>query len=129
MTRANNGQRPGPYRSRRGFLLGVCHGLADYAGISVLWVRLAVIALFLITGFWPTLLAYVIAALVMKKAPVITFTCESDREFYESYAMNKRRALHRLQRLHKSLTRRLERIEGVVTGKDYDWEQRLKSRD
>lgn len=126
MTRTKNGQRSGPYRSRHGFLLGVCRGLADYSGISVFWVRLATIALFLVTGFWPTLLVYVIGALVMKKAPVITFTCESDREFYESYAMNKRRALHRMQRLHQSLTRRLERIEAVVTGKDFDWDQRIQ---
>ncbi len=126
MTHSRNGGRAGPYRSRHGVLLGVCRGLADYTDVSLFWVRLGVVALFVFTGFWPTMLLYVIAALLMKKEPVVRYTCESDREFYESYAMNRRRALHRLQRLHESLMRRIQRIEAVVTGKDYDWKRRMR---
>jgi len=126
MTNPGEGPRPGPYRSRQGWLLGVCRGLADYAGISATWVRLAAVALFLVTGFWPTLLVYVIGALLMKKAPALAFTSESDREFYDSYAMNRRRALARLQRLHRSLMRRIQRIESVVTGRDFDWDRRMR---
>lgn len=125
MTGTPGNRRAGPYRSRRGVLLGVCRGIADYAGIGAVWVRLAAVALFVVTGFWPTLLAYVLGAVLMKKAPVLTFTGEAEREFYESYAVNKRRAPHRLQRTHSSLTRRIERMEAVVTGKDFDWDRRI----
>jgi len=65
-------------------------------------------------------------SLLMKKAPALAFTSESDREFYDSYAMNRRRALARLQRLHRSLMRRIQRIESVVTGRDFDWDRRMR---
>jgi phage shock protein C len=61
--------RRGLYRSRDGILAGVCAGLADYFDLSVFWVRVIVVIGFLITGFWPVGVAYIIAAFMMKKEP------------------------------------------------------------
>ncbi len=59
----------GLYRSRDGILCGVCAGIAEFFDVSVFWTRAAVVGCFLITGFWPTVVLYGIAALVMKKDP------------------------------------------------------------
>jgi len=35
-------------------------------------------------------------------------------------------ALHRLKRTFDNLDRRIQRIESIVTARDYDWERRLR---
>lgn len=59
----------GLYRSRNGILAGVCAGLAEYFDFSVFWTRIIVVAAFILTGIWPVGIAYLIAALMMKKEP------------------------------------------------------------
>ena len=61
--------RRGLYRSRDGILAGVCAGLADYFDFSVGWTRLLAVIAFVCTGFWPIGVAYIVAALMMKKEP------------------------------------------------------------
>ena len=62
--------RRGLYRSRDGVLLGVCRGVAEYFDLSVFWVRMAVVIVFLLSGFWPVLGIYLAAALLMRPSPV-----------------------------------------------------------
>ena len=62
-------RRGGLYRSRDGILAGVCAGIADHFDLSVGWTRLIVLVAFFLTGFWPVGVAYIIAALMMKKEP------------------------------------------------------------
>jgi phage shock protein C len=57
------------YRNpRRGWIAGVCAGIADYFGLSAGLVRLLTVVL-MIAFTLPTLLAYVIAALVLERRP------------------------------------------------------------
>jgi len=114
-----------PYRSRNGILFGVCRGLAEYWGVSVGGLRACAVLLLLFTGFWPVVIAYVIAALVMKPAPVVPITTEADAEFYNSFTSSKKMALHRLKRSFDNLDRRIQRIESIVTAKEYDWDRRM----
>ncbi len=68
------------YRSRRGILFGVCRGLAEHFGLSVFWVRIAVLLVFVFTGFWPIGVIYIIAGLLLKPAPVVPLQNPADRE-------------------------------------------------
>ena len=115
----------GLYRSRRGLICGVCRGIAEYFDISVFWTRFAVIILFFVTGVWPLLGLYVLAALLMKPEPVVPFNSEADREFYDSYANSRSQALSRLKRTFESLEQRLRRLEDIITTKEYDWDRRM----
>ena len=45
----------GFYRSRKGIILGVCRGIAEYFDFSIFWTRIIAVALLLISGFWPVL--------------------------------------------------------------------------
>ena len=126
MKHARNERRRGLYRSRRGIILGVCRGLAEYLDASVFWVRMGVVALLFLTGLWPTVAVYVVAALIMKKEPVVAFASESEWEFYDSYANSRTRALHRLRRIYERLDRRIQRVESRVTAKDFDWDRRMR---
>ncbi|MDP6439600.1 MAG: PspC domain-containing protein [Candidatus Brocadiia bacterium] len=106
-------------------ILGVCRGITEYADVSVFWVRLGAVALLVMSGVWPMVVVYVLAALLMKKEPVVTFSSDFDREFYESYASNRTLALRRLNRIYQRLDRRIQRIESTVTARGFDWDQRL----
>ena len=108
-------------------LLGVCRGLADYFDFSVIWIRILVVAAFIFTGFWPVGVLYLVAALIMKPAPVITPASDAEEEFYHSYTDSRSMALGRLKRTFDNLERRLQRMEDVVTSKDFDWEHRVNN--
>jgi phage shock protein C len=121
----NANKRGSIYRSRRGLVFGVCKGIAHYFGISVFWFRVLVIILALITGIWPVLGLYVLAALIIKPEPVKPLQDLDEEEFYLSYSMSRTMALHRLKRKFEGLDRRIRRLEDVVTSREYDWDRRF----
>lgn len=113
------------YRSRSGMICGVCKGFAQYYGFDVTWTRIGAIVLASMTAFWPCVIAYVIAAMVMKPEPVLPLESEEDEEFYNSYSGSRTMALHRLKRTYDNLNRRIQRLESAVTARDFDWDERL----
>jgi phage shock protein C len=50
-------------------LFGVCQGVGDYFDISANGIRALLVIALICTGFFPVGLAYLVAALVMKKEP------------------------------------------------------------
>jgi phage shock protein C len=117
----------GLYRSRNGIILGVFKGLAQYFDFSVGWLRTIGVIVFLFSGFWPVVVLYLLAALIMKQAPVIPLDSLDEKEFYDSYTHSRKGAVNRLKRRYENLNRRIQRMEDVVTGREFDWEQRLNS--
>lgn len=108
-------------------IFGVCRGIAEHLDFSVPGLRILTVIATLLTGLWPGVFAYIIAALVMKPEPVIPFDSDSDAEFYNSYSANRGMALSRLKDTFDNLDRRIQRIESIVTSADYDWDERLKN--
>lgn len=127
MSTYNESHRSGPYRSRNGMFFGVCRGFADYFDFSVAWMRIICVAAFIFTGFYPVAIAYIVAALVMKPEPVLPLENDGDREFYNSYTTSRPMALSRLKSTFESLDKRIQRMENIVTAREYDWDQRLRN--
>lgn len=113
------------YRARNGKIFGVCEGLARYFDINLTALRILTIIAAIMTGFWPVLIAYVVAGLVMKLEPVMPLESEAEAEFYNSYTGSRTLALHRLKETYDRLDRRIQRMESIVTARDYDWDRRL----
>jgi phage shock protein C len=105
--------------------LGVCKGIAEFLDFSEFWTRVTVLALMIFTGIWPILGLYFLAALIMKPKPVLPLQSEEDQEFYNSYVNSRGMALRRLKRASDALDRRMQRMEDIVTAKEFDWERRL----
>jgi phage shock protein C len=105
----------------------VCKGLAEHFDFPVLWMRVIACVLLIISGIWPMVIVYFVAALLMKPEPILPLETESEQEFYNSYATSRRAALHRLKRTYDNLNRRVQRMEDIVTDREYDWERRLNS--
>ncbi len=126
MTRYYNKQG-GIYRSRDGVFLGVCKGVADYFDFSVFWVRIALVIVFIFSGFWPMIGVYLVAAFFMRPEPVRPIASEGEQEFYDSYVHSPRSAAQRLKKKFHDLDRRIRRMEDKVTGREYEWEKRFNS--
>jgi phage shock protein C len=114
------------YRSRRGWFLGVCQGLADYSGIGVGWIRLAVFLVVLATWFLPVFLVYVVVGICLKPEPVIRPSSVGEWEFYNGYVAQRQVSLAHLKQKFDDLDRRARRVEDVVTARGFSWEQRLQ---
>jgi len=119
--------RKGFYRSRNGLIMGVCRGIAEYFDVSVFWTRVITFMIFLFSGFWPVVVLYFVAALVMKPEPVIPIQDEGQQEFYDSYVHSRRSAADRIKRRYQNLERRFQRMEDLVTTREFDWDSRLNS--
>jgi phage shock protein C len=118
--------RGGIYRSRDGVIFGVCRGLAEHFDFSVFWARAIAIVFLLVSGFWPAIGLYLIATLLMKPAPVVPLKTEAEQEFYDSYTHSRRMAARRLKRRFENLERRLQRMEHIVTTREFDWESKIE---
>jgi len=122
-----NSTRPGFYRSRDGVILGVCKGIADYFDIRVFWVRIIVVISLLLSGLWPVLGIYLVAALLMKPEPAQSFANDDERNFYNSYAHAPHSAAQRLKKKFNDLDRRIRRMEDSVVGREHEWERKFNS--
>ena len=127
MRKHDRTSRNGIYRSRNGIIFGVCRGLADYFDFSVFWSRAIAIIFFIVSGFWPAIGLYLVAAVLMKPAPVIPLATEAEKEFYDSYTNSRHLAAQRIKRRYENLEKRLQRMEHIVTAREFDWDERLRN--
>ena len=119
--------RRGIYRSRNGAIFGVCRGMAEHFDFSVLWARAIAVIFLLFTGFWPAIGLYLIAALLMKPAPVIPIKNEAEQEFYDSYTSSRHLAALRIKKRYENLENRIRRMEHIVTTREFDWDEKLNT--
>lgn len=119
--------RGGIYRSRNGAIFGVCRGMAEHFDFSVLWARTIAVIFLLFTGFWPAIGLYLIAALLMKPAPVIPIKNEAEQEFYDSYTSSRHLAALRIKKRYENLENRIRRMEHIVTTREFDWDEKLNT--
>jgi len=71
---------------------GVCSGIADYTGIEVIWVRIAMILLTLAGGFPWTLIAYALVAWMADDKPVDLYQDRADQKFWQGVRSNPTRS-------------------------------------
>ena len=78
----DQGPLRGMYRDREnGWIFGVCAGLAEFMNFRTCTVRvIAVICL--VIFFWPTVLIYVAATLLIKEKPLIYSGRQAEYEFW-----------------------------------------------
>ncbi len=117
----------GLYRSRNGLILGVCRGIAEYFDFSVFWTRAIVLIVLFFSGLWPIMALYFIAALLMKPEPIMPIENDDQQEFYNSYIYSRKGATDRLKRRYENLERRIQRMEHMVTTKEFNWDRKLNT--
>nr|QOL00390.1 phage shock protein C [uncultured organism] len=109
---------PGPtglYRDpAHGRIAGVCAGLANYFGVSIGGMRLAVIVLGFVF-FGPVLFGYILLAVLLPRRPAFLFKDPDDEAFWHSVARRPADTVGGLARRFRALDDRLARMERRVT--------------
>ena len=107
------------YRNpKRGWIAGVCAGLADYFGLSPGLVRLVTL-ICLIAFTLPTLVAYVIAAMVLERRPEAMHASREEEAFWRSVRLEPSRTARDLARKFQDMERRLRAAEAKVTSSEF----------
>lgn len=97
---------------------GVCSGIADYTGIEVMWVRIAMILLTLAGGFPWTLIAYWLIAWMAEPKPSGLYQDRADQKFWQGVRANPTRSTAEVRAKFRDLDRRLADIELHYTSRN-----------
>lgn len=116
----------GPFRADDGVIFGVCKGLANYFGWSVGIVRLLVIISSLFLFFWPTIILYLVAAMIMSPEPAEDLKTQEERDIWLHTQLDPEAAMEQLGRRAASVEKRMRRLEDYVTSKEYTWARKSK---
>lgn len=94
---------------------GVCAGIADYTGLDVTVVRIAMVVLTFLTGPW-TFLAYFLTMWMAPKKPVELYErTPEDKKFWQGVRANPRRTARDVRSRFRDIDRRLADVETYVT--------------
>lgn len=104
------------YRDKRnGKWLGVCAGIADYTGIDVTLVRIAVVLL-TILGSGATIIAYIAAAMIAPDKPLeLANTTPEQEKFWQGVRASPKRTVRDVRAKFRELDRRMADVEIYVT--------------
>lgn len=124
---SNNGRRF--YRDkRRGWLGGVCAGLANYWGMPVFIVRLLAL-LALCSPLLPFLvIAYVIMSITVPAEPDDLYPSPEARNFYQAAHREPMTTIGQVRHQMRTLEQRLRKLETYVTSTEFEFDQGLRER-
>ena len=113
-------------RASDGMLLGVCKGIAQSRNLPVFAVRLAVVALTMVTGFGPGIALYILAAALMETAAPGGFS--EEERFRPDPRAERARLIRDLKERILRMDKRIQRMEDQVVRPDFHWDKRWGKR-
>ena len=109
----------------RGIIAGVCAGIADYVGVEPIVVRLVVV-LGLIFFFPPTIVAYIILAIVLRPKPPTLYASADEEAFWRSVGTAPADTFNSLKRKFADLEARLGHMESQVASGDFELHRQFR---
>ena len=110
----------------RGIIAGVCAGIADYISVEPIVVRLVVV-LGLIFFFPPTIVAYVILAVVLRPKPPALYASPDEEAFWRGVGTAPADTLHSLRRKFADFEARLGQMESQVASGDFELHRQFRN--
>ena len=110
----------------RAIIAGVCAGIADYIGVEPIVVRLVTV-LGLIYFFPPTIVAYVILAVVLRPKPPALYTNPDEEAFWRTVGTAPADTLHSLRRKFADFEARLGQMESQVASGDFELHREFRN--
>jgi phage shock protein C len=109
----------------RGILAGVCAGIADYIGVEPIVMRLVAVVC-LVFFFPPTIVAYVVLALVLRPKPPALYASPDEEAFWRGIGTAPADTFQSLKRKFADLEARLGHMESQVTSGDFELHRRFR---
>lgn len=105
-----NSPRTRFYRDKaNGKILGVCAGIADYTGIDVLWVRIAMLVFTFSTGIGIPL--YFALGILADKKPSHLYADREEQKFWQGVRQSPGRTAREVRAQFRDIDRRLAEVE------------------
>ena len=105
---------------------GVCAGIADYTGIDVTIVRIA-LALLVVSTSGSFVLAYIIAAWLAPEKPYGLYETPEDAKFWQGVRTNPKRSTAEVRSTFRDLDRRLADLETLYTSRNSQLASEIES--
>ena len=101
------------YRDKRkGKVLGVCAGIADYTGIHALWVRIALIVGLCTPPIAPlVVMAYFIAGFYLPMKPDGLYVDKDEQKYWQRVRQSPTRTAREVRARFRDIDRRLAEVE------------------
>jgi phage shock protein C len=96
---------------------GVCAGIADYTGLDVTLIRVAVILLTWLTGGM-IIFGYIAAAWLAPVKPIGLYQSEDNAKFWQGVRTNPKRSTAEVRSKFRDIDRRLADIELMYTSRN-----------
>jgi phage shock protein C len=109
----------------RGIIAGVCAGIADYIGVEPIVVRLVAV-LGLVFFFPPTIVVYVILAVVLRPKPPALYASPDEEAFWRGVGTAPADTLQSLKRKFVDLEARLGQMESQVASGDFELHRKFR---
>jgi phage shock protein C len=108
-----NSPRTALYRNKQNAkLMGVCAGIADYTGVNVLWVRLALLVMILTGALSPIVLPlYFLAGLLLNKKPEHLYVDAQEEKYWQRVRQSPKRTAREIRARFRDIDRRLAEVE------------------
>lgn len=103
---------------KNGIIRGVCAGIADYFGIPVVPVRIAMIVAFFLFSV-PVALAYLILGFVLNPKPDGLYRSEDEERFWRRTRVDPHRTVSEFQQKFRSVEKRIRDAEAYVTSSEF----------
>jgi phage shock protein C len=106
-----NSARTKFYRDKaNGKVMGVCAGIADYTGLDVLWIRLAVVVMTVCgMGFVPVI--YFALGFLSQNKPNSLYADVEEQKFWQGVRQSPTRTAREVRAQFRDLDRRLAEVE------------------
>lgn len=92
--------------------MGVCSGIADYTGINVFWIRLALIVMIFtppVSGI--VLPAYFVAGIFLNKKPAHLYVDQEEQKYWQRVRQSPKRTAREIRSRFRDIDRRLAEVE------------------
>ncbi|GHC92188.1 envelope stress response membrane protein PspC [Novosphingobium pokkalii] len=115
------------YRDKaNGKFMGVCAGIADYTGVDVLWVRLAVVVGTLCgLGFLPII--YFGLGFLAEKKPAALYVDRQEQKFWQGVRQSPARSAREVRASLRDIDRRLAEVEHFYVSSNPRLAQEIES--
>ena len=97
---------------------GVCAGIADYTGTNVLWVRVGLVLITLMSGAFSPIIAYFLVAWLAQPKPQGLYQTPDDAKFWQGVRQSPARTTRDVRSRFRDIDRRLADVETYYTSRN-----------
>lgn len=112
----------------RGWITGVCAGVADYFGLAPLLVRVLLVFALLTPLIVPAIIGYLVLSLALPTKPEPAFRSPDEERFWRSVSRAPGDTFSELRHRLRDQELRLRRMEAYVTSAQYEIDRELRRR-